>query len=80
MRIVLGIIITLLGAGLIVKTEWIVQNFGTSAWAEEKFGFSGGSRLLYKLIGLAMIFVGFMLVTNLFQGFLEGTIGKLFIR
>lgn len=80
MRIVVGIIAALVGVGMILKTEWLIENFGTSAWAEEKMGTSGGSRLLYKLIGLGLIFVGFMLITNLFQAFLMGTIGRIFIR
>lgn len=80
MNIIFGIIIVLLGIGLVVKTEWIISNFGTSAWAEAKFGTSGGSRTLYKLIGIALIFIGFLLITNLFNNFLMGTVGKIFIR
>ena len=80
MRFVIGIVAVLAGLGLIIKTEWLIQNFGASAWAESKFGTAGGSRLFYKLIGLALIFVGFLLITGLFQGFLEGTAGKIFIR
>lgn len=76
----LGSVAILLGIGLILKTEWIIENFGTSAWAEEKFGGSGGGRMLYKLIGLALIFIGFMLITDLFNAFLMATVGKLFIR
>lgn len=80
MRIFFGIISALAGIWLVVKTEWIVENIGTNAWAENKLATSGGSRLFYKLIGLAIIFIGFLLITNLFQGFLEGTLGKIFIR
>ena len=69
-----------IGIVLIIKTEWFIQNFGTSAWAEEKFGYSGGTRLMYKLIGIAFIFIGFLAVTNMISGFLFGTIGKIFIR
>lgn len=80
MRYFVGIVATLIGVGMILKTEWLIENFGTSAWAEEKMGTSGGSRMLYKLIGLGLIFVGFMLITNMFQSFLMGTIGRIFIR
>lgn len=75
-----GAFAALLGLGMILKTEWIIENFGGSSWAEAKMGTSGGSRLFYKLIGLALIFVGFLLITNLFQGFLLATIGRLFKR
>ena len=80
MRYFIGILAVLVGVGMIIKTEWIIENFGTNAWAEAKIGTSGGSRLFYKFIGLALIFIGFLLITNLFQGFLMGTIGKIFIR
>ena len=80
MQYFLGVVIVLLGVALVIKTEWFVVNFGTIAWAEENLGTSGGSRLMYKLLGLIAIFIGFLLVTNMFQGFLMGTIGKIFIR
>lgn len=80
MRFFIGIAAALAGIGLILKTEWLIENFGNSAWAEAKFSSSGGSRLFYKLIGLALIFIGFMLITGLFQGFLEGTVGKVLVR
>lgn len=69
-----------IGVLIILKTEWFVQNFGASAWAEEKFGTSGGTRLLYKLIGIAFIFFGALAVTNLLNNFLLGTVGRIFIR
>lgn len=80
MKIILGLFVVAMGAVLILKTQWFVENFGTNAWAEEKFGYSGGTRLMYKMLGLIFIFVGFLLVTNMWQGFLMGTVGRLFIR
>ncbi len=80
MQIIIGIVASLLGLGIVLKTEWIIENFGTNSWAEDKLGTSGGSRLFYKLLGLIIILVGFMLITGLFQGFIMGTIGKIFIR
>jgi hypothetical protein len=75
-----GILAVALGVLLIVKTEWFCENFGSIAWAEEHLGYNGGTRLMYKIIGLVFIFIGFLLVTNLFGGFIGGTIGKIFIR
>lgn len=80
MRYIIGTIMIAVGVVLILKTEWFVQNFGASAWAEEKLGSSGGTRLLYKLIGIAFIFFGALAVTNLLNNFLLGTVGKVFIR
>lgn len=80
MNYFVGAVCVLIGVLLILKTEWFLQNFGTIAWAEQNMGTSGGSRLMYKLLGLVGIFIGFLLITNLFQGFLMGTVGKIFIR
>ena len=80
MKYVVGILMILVGVLLVVKTEWFQQNFGSIAWAEEHMGTSGGSRLMYKLIGIAFIFFGMLVATDMIQSFVMGTIGKLFIR
>ncbi len=80
MNYFVGAVCVLIGVLLVLKTEWFLQNFGTIAWAEQNLGTSGGSRLMYKLLGILAIFIGFLLITNLFQGFLMGTVGKIFIR
>lgn len=78
MKYFLGLLAIVLGVILIIKTEWFIQNFGTNTWAEEHLGTSGGSRLLYKLIGLAIIFIAMMGMTGLLGGFIMATFGKLF--
>ncbi len=80
MQYFIGVMIVVVGVLMVLKTEWFLENFGTIAWAEENLGTSGGSRLMYKLIGIIGIFIGFLLITNMFGGFVMGTIGKLFIR
>lgn len=80
MQYFIGVMIVVVGVLLVLKTEWFLENFGTIAWAEENLGTSGGSRLMYKFIGLIGVFIGFLLITNMFGGFVMGTIGKLFIR
>ena len=77
MRIILGIVLALSGFMLIWKTEAVVGFAGYSNWAESKLGTMGGTRLMYKLIGLGFIFGGMLAITNLHQGFLEGTAGRL---
>jgi len=79
-RIIIGILMVGVGTLLIFKSEWFYQNFGSIAWAENNLGTSGGSRLMYKIIGLVFIFVGMMVATNLFTGFLMATVGRLFVR
>ncbi len=78
MRIFLGFIIAAVGFVLVWKSEWFNQNFGSISWAEEKMGSMGGSRLLYKLIGILAIFIGFLAITNLHEQFFVATLGWLF--
>ncbi len=80
MRYFIGIVMVIVGVFLILKTEWFIQNFGTNAWAEEHLGYNGGTRLMYKIIGIVFIFFGFLAVTNMIGGFLTGTVGKIFVR
>jgi hypothetical protein len=79
-RVIIGILVVAIGTVLIFKSEWFYQNFGSIAWAEEHFGSSGGSRLMYKMIGLAAIFVGMLVATNLMGELIMGTIGRLFVK
>ncbi len=56
------------GAIFVLKTEWFVQNFGKVEWAEQHLGFEGGTRLFYKLLGLAIIFICLFGFTGGVQG------------
>ncbi|MCX6779721.1 MAG: hypothetical protein NT034_00890 [Candidatus Magasanikbacteria bacterium] len=80
MQYFIGVLVIVIGVLLVLKTEWFLQNLGAIAWAEANLGSSGGSRLMYKFMGIIGIFIGFLLVTNMIGGFVMGTIGKLFIR
>ena len=64
MQIIVGILITVIGTFLVIKTEWFLQNFGRISWFEEKLGADGGSRLGYKLIGILILFIGIILMTG----------------
>jgi len=73
MSIIIGIIVTAIGAILIIKTEWFLNNLGRIRWFEEKLGSEGGSRLGYKLIGILCLVVGIIAMTgssNEFMGWL----------
>lgn len=67
MTFILGLLAIGVGVILIIYTEWFIDNFGRSAWAEEKLGGEGGTRLLYKLVGMAMILLAFMTMTGITQ-------------
>ena len=68
MRIAAGILLVALGAVLVIKAEWFYQNFGEIGWAQAHLGSEGGSRLAYKLIGLALIIIGFLVMTGMIGG------------
>ena len=55
---------------IVAKSEWMLNNFGRIAFFDQKLGMEGGTRLGYKLIGIFIIFIGLLMVTNLIGGFL----------
>ena len=71
MRWVLGIILPVVGFLLVWKTGKFYEWFGPLPFAEKYIHSEGGSRLMYKLIGTLLIFVGFLFLTNLHVGFVE---------
>ncbi len=77
-NILLGLVIISFGFLLVWKSYWVVSTFGKSDWAENKLGSSGGTNLLYKLIGILIILFGMLTVSGLRDQFLLSTLGKLF--
>ena len=74
MRYVIGIICIGIGFVITWKSDWLMNNFGRIAWADEKLGMEGGTRLLYKLIGIAVIFFAFLYMF----GFIDSILGVIF--
>ena len=70
MRFFGGIIIVIIGALIIIKREWFLNNFGRMNFFEEKLGIHGGSRLGYALLGFLVIFIGFLIAFDLINGFM----------
>ncbi len=64
MNTVLGLVLIAVGTIMVVKTEWFLSNFGRMSWFEDKFGYSGGSRLGYKIIAVIFIFLGIIFFTG----------------
>ncbi len=75
MRILIGILLVIIGFVIVWKTRKFIEFFGVSPWAETKLG-GGGTSLLYKFIGIAISFIGFVVMMNLWNAFLEATIGS----
>ena len=63
---------------MVIKTEWFIQNFGTSSWAEQHLGSSGGTRLMYKLIGIIIIILSMMGMTGMLGEVIINVFGRLF--
>lgn len=59
-----GLVITLIGVSLAIKTEWFMENFGRVEWFENNLGSEGGTRLGYKLLGFIFIFIGIVIMTG----------------
>ncbi len=78
MKYFLGLLAIALGIVLVIKTEWFVSNFGSIGWAERYLGTEGGTRLAYKLIGIAMIILALLGVTGALGGIIIGIFGGLF--
>jgi len=78
-KILVALISVTLGSLLVIKTKTFYDFFGTMDWAQHYLG-AGGSRLMYKIIGILMILFGFMYLTGLWTVFLDATLGSLFNR
>ena len=63
---IFGLILLISGPFLVIKSEWFLDNFGRIQWAEDKLG--GGTRFLYKIIGLGFMFIGLTMIFDFFGG------------
>lgn len=77
LRIIIGVVVVAIGAFFVIRTRTLLEFFGPIGWAEAKLG-GGGSNLMYKMIGIVVCFIGFMVATNLWNAFLQATLGSLF--
>ncbi len=78
MKYFVALLVIIVGVFFVIKTEWILNSFGTSDWAEEHLGTSGGSRLFYKLIGVTFIFLALTGASGILGPFILRIFGRLF--
>ena len=78
MNILIGLVGIVAGFMLVWKAQWIYQNFGSIDWAEMHLGSDGGTRLLWKLIGLGIIVVSTLLMFGFMGGIITGIFSSLF--
>ena len=71
MHILLGLVILAVGVFIVIKSEAMLNSFGRIEFFERHLSSDGGSRLGYKIIGIATIFIGFLIMTNMIGGFLS---------
>jgi len=74
MKYLIGFIFVAIGMFVVIKSEWILKFFGYNDWAESKISIWGGSRILYKLIGLLIILAAVFYMT----GWLENILLSIF--
>lgn len=77
-RIIVGVIGIIFGSIMVIKSEWFLSFFGRVDWAEIHLGSEGGTRLLYKLIGIATILISLLIMTGMIEGILLAIFGPLF--
>ncbi|MDO8462751.1 MAG: hypothetical protein Q7S96_00545 [bacterium] len=70
----IGTIVIIIGFLMLWKSEWIYQNFGSVDWAETHL--TGGTRLFWKLVGIALIVLSFLMMGGVVQSILI----RLFVR
>lgn len=78
-RILIGLFVVGIGVLMLYKTEWVLAAVGRVEWAEKNLG-AGGSRLFWKLFGVIVCLIGFVVMTNLWTEFAGGAVGFLFGR
>lgn len=77
MKYFVALLAVAVGCTMVIKTEWWLENFGRSDWAEEKLG-GGGTRLMYKLLGLLAIILAVLGVTGALGEIIISVFGSLF--
>ncbi|MDA3840578.1 MAG: hypothetical protein PF572_05830 [Patescibacteria group bacterium] len=71
MMFILGVILLIVGALIVIKSETMLEAFGRVDFFERNLSTSGGSRLGYKLLGIIVAILGMMAISGLLGGFME---------
>ncbi len=79
LRIAIGLAMVAIGAFFVIRTSVFRDFFGEVPFAEKYLG-SGGTNLFYKLLGIGITLIGFIIATNLWNAFLNATLGSVLPR
>ena len=77
-RIILGLILMVVGYLVVWKSDWLLRNVGSIPSAEKYLHTEGGSRLMYKLIGIFLLLLGALHATNLLEDAVRGLVRLFF--
>jgi Na+-driven multidrug efflux pump len=64
LKILFFILSLIVGTCFLVYADPLVRTFGKTAWAEKHFQMQGGTYLLWKVIGIIIIILGFLFVVG----------------
>lgn len=70
-RFLIGLGLIALGSFLLIKSELLLSWFGRISWAEEKLGAEGGTRIFYKIVGMGLIVLAFLIMSGKIVGILD---------
>lgn len=66
-RIFISLIMIVVGYIMVWKANWFLSAIGSIDSAEKYLHSEGGSRLMYKLIGIVIIIIGALYMTGLLE-------------
>lgn len=72
---ILGLVLFGFGFLLVWRTNWFIENFGDLGMI---IGWQNASWLSWKLLGMFLMLMGFLIAFGLLQAFFAVTIGGLF--
>ncbi|MFA5126769.1 MAG: hypothetical protein WC465_02050 [Patescibacteria group bacterium] len=79
-KIILGLMLAAVGFLFVWKADWLHQNFGAIEFAEKHLHAEGGSRVMYKILGVIIILIGFLIATDLTDKFIAWAVSSIFGR
>lgn len=56
---------------MLIKSDLLMSWFGRITWAEEKLGAEGGTRIFYKIAGMGLIVLAFLIMSGKIIGILD---------
>ena len=77
LNVIIGLILVIIGALVVIKSDALYNSFGVITFFEEKMGV-GSSRFGYKLIGLIVLIIGTLVLTGLWTKIFVGVFGRFF--